>query len=102
MKLHPLIFSHGTLHAVIQLPSETEDEETEWTYLGSTSTLVVRRDASFPKNRRKSALGHPEQSLAGTPYTKQSYSQPKGILSSLLRSSLRARRNSSWYTYRMV
>lgn len=41
MKLHPLIFSHGTLHAVSLLPSETEDAEMELTYMDSTSTLVV-------------------------------------------------------------
>ena len=98
-KLHPLIFSHGTWHAINLLPSETEDAM-EFTYMDSTSTLAVGQDASFLKNRRTSALlGHPERSLAGIPYTKQSYSQPWGTLGSELRPSPLARRNSTGCTY---
>lgn len=72
------------------------------TYLDNTSILVVGQDASSPKNRRTSALAHPQRSLAGIPYTKQSYSQSWGTLGSVPRSTLLDRRNWNGCTYHMV
>ena len=98
-KLHPLIFSHGTLHARNLLPSETEDPETEFTYMDSTSTLAVGQGDSFLKCRRRSGLGHLERSLADSLCTKQSYTQIRGTLGSALRPFPLVRRNSTGCTY---
>lgn len=102
MKLQPLIFSHGTLHAVFVLPSETENAETKSTHLDSISTLVVQQDVSSPKNHHTNARAHPKRSPADTPCTKRSHSHPWGSLGSVPHSSLLYRRNSNGCTYQMA